>query len=134
MDTNGGKITVLGDFTISLENMERISKINKGKVKFFVAKIDNEDVLVSKNNKGDLLGIYSEKSSEGISQISFLKGQIVYPQVETYLNVRSAPNSKGAIVAEAYPEDALTVLEVLDGWVKVSLNGIEGYVSSDYVK
>ncbi len=59
---------------------------------------------------------------------------IVYAQVETYLNVRSAPNSNGEIIVKAYPEDGLKVLEVLEGWVKIELNGKEGYVSSDYVK
>jgi len=61
-------------------------------------------------------------------------GSMVYAQVETYLNVRSAPISSGTIIAKAYPKDGLQVLEVLEGWVKVSFNGSEGYVSSDYVK
>jgi uncharacterized protein YgiM (DUF1202 family) len=58
----------------------------------------------------------------------------VYAQVETYLNVRSAPNSNGEIIAKAYPKDGLKILEVLDGWVKIELNGTEGYVSKDFVK
>ena len=62
------------------------------------------------------------------------KGSTVYAQVDTYLNVRSVPNSNGEIIAKAYPKDALNVLEVLEGWVKVALNGKEGYVSSEFVK
>ncbi|QCE43434.1 SH3 domain-containing protein [Psychroserpens sp. NJDZ02] len=59
---------------------------------------------------------------------------MVFAQVETYLNVRSAPISSRTIIAKAYPKHGLQVLKVLEGWVKVSFNGSEGYVSSDYVK
>lgn len=77
------------------------------------------------NNKGKI-----KKNKKN----TFTIGAIVFPQVDTYLNVRSAPNSNGEIIAKAYPKDALRVLEVLDGWVKIGLNGTEGYVSSEFVK
>ncbi len=64
---------------------------------------------------------------------SFATGSMVYAQVETYLNVRSTPSSSGEILAKAYPTDKLKVLEVLEDWVKIEFNGVEGYVSSDYV-
>lgn len=88
-------------------------------------------------------GTISEKNStylstkEGLfkkNKNSLLRvDSIVYAQVETYLNMRSTPNSSGDIIAKAYPKDALKVLEVLDGWVKVELNGKQGYVSKDFV-
>ena len=89
---------------------------------------------IFKSEESSNFGSYIDINSLKLIDNLFKVASTVYPQVETYLNVRSAPSSKGAIVAEAYPKDALTVLEVLDGWLKVSLNGIEGYVSSDYVK
>ncbi len=71
---------------------------------------------------------------EETNKSSFKLNSTVYAQVESYLNVRSAPNSNGAIIAKAYPKDGLKVLEILDAWVKIELNGKQGYVSSDYVK
>ncbi|MBE7653801.1 SH3 domain-containing protein [Tenacibaculum finnmarkense] len=69
-----------------------------------------------------------------IKNNSLMVGSIVYAQVETYLNMRSAPNSNGDIIAKAYPKDGLKVIEVLDGWLKIELNGKQGYVSSEFVK
>ncbi len=118
------KITILGEFTISLENFEKINKANQKEIQFFVTNIKNEDVLVSKNDKGEVLGVYNKE---------IIKGSIVYAQVETYLNVRSKPNSNADIVSKAYSTDKLKVLEVLKDWVKIEFNGVEGYVSSDYI-
>ncbi len=74
------------------------------------------------------------KTGKLINKNIFTVGSIVYAQVETYLNVRSAPNSNGDIIAKAYPKDDLKVIEVLDDWVKIALNGKEGYVSKDFVR
>jgi len=62
--------------------------------------------------------ITSEGIIKKINHNSLKIGSTVYAQVETYLNVRSEPNSS----------------EVLGSWLKVSLNGKEGYVSIDFVK
>ncbi|ADV48992.1 SH3 type 3 domain protein [Cellulophaga algicola DSM 14237] len=68
------------------------------------------------------------------SKNSFTIGSTVYAQVDTYLNVRSTPNSTGAIIEKAYPKDGLKVLEILEAWVKIELNGKQGYVSKDFVR
>jgi len=100
----------------------------------------SEDYIVTeykgfRDNKNKLKKIKITKGGEFLEiKKTFTKGVLVYPQVETYLNVRSAPNSSGDIIAKAYPEDGLKVIEVLEGWLKVSLNGTEGYVSSEFVK
>jgi len=65
---------------------------------------------------------------------TFKVGAVVYAKMATYLNVRTLPSTNGNVIAKAYPEDGLKVLEVLEGWIKVSLNNIEGYVSSEFVK
>ncbi len=121
---NKQELYISSDKEYQLTKKEVIEK-NSFSTKVIEKDLQLIDALISKNDKGEVLEVYNKEIN---------KGSIVSPQVETYLNVRSAPSSKGAIVAEAYPKDALTVLEVLDGWLKVSLSGIEGYVSSDYVK
>ena len=123
------KVTILGDFTISLDNFEKINKVKQKEALFYVTNINNEDVLVSKNDKGDILGVYNK---EIIAKT--IKGSIVYAQVETYLNIRSSPDANASIIGKAYPKDSLKVLEIFENWVKIELNGKQGYVSSDFVK
>ena len=49
------------------------------------------------------------------------------------LNVRKAPNTDSEIVEKVGNDERYSVLEVLDGWVKISIDGEEGYVSDEYV-
>ncbi|MCR1024160.1 SH3 domain-containing protein [Cellulophaga baltica] len=94
-------------------------------------KITNKKITTySISSTGEFIKIKEEE----IKKNPFLLGSTVYAQVETYLNVRSIPNSNSDIIEKAYPKDALRVLEVLDSWVKIEINGKEGYVSKDFVK
>ncbi|WBX78221.1 SH3 domain-containing protein [Tenacibaculum ovolyticum] len=104
------------DYTISKYKGQR-----KNKVFFKRLKILND-------------GSFKEVRGNTNSYSVINKGGVVYAQVDTYLNMRSAPNTTGTIVGKIYPTDKLMVLEVLTNWVKVSLNGTEGYVSSEFVK
>ena len=70
--------------------------------------------------------ILSKKQIDNLKQLktkqrnnNITLNSIVYAQVKTYLNVRSAPNSSGTIIAKAYPTNALKVVEVLEGWLKI---------------
>lgn len=51
----------------------------------------------------------------------------------TTLYVRAEPNTESTIVTLVPIEEELEVLEELDGWVKVNIDGDEGYVSAEYV-
>ena len=51
----------------------------------------------------------------------------------TTLYVRAEPNTESTIVTLVPIEEELEVLEEQEGWVKVNIDGDEGYVSSDYV-
>ncbi|KGK30887.1 SH3 domain-containing protein [Cellulophaga sp. E6(2014)] len=117
----------LGDFVIAQPNVERDGVKQKS---FKISEQDNTITIEQFLDKKPLskLEISSKKDCVKSNQ------KILYAQVETYLNVRSVPNSSGSIIAKAYPKDALRVLEVLEGWVKIELNGKEGYVSKDFVK
>jgi len=137
-------------FIITLKDNKIISLISDSKNDFFHSMnffIDKDlKVTFYENNgrspKEKIINTYqiindgSFKEIKGNSNsYSFIKiGKIVYPKVDTYLNIRSTPNSEGNVIGKAYSTDALKVIEVLDNWLKVSLNGKEGYVSSEYVK
>ena len=49
------------------------------------------------------------------------------------LRVREEPNTDSPIITLVAEGEALEVVEVLDGWVKVLLDNDEAYVSADYV-
>ena len=51
----------------------------------------------------------------------------------TTLKVREAPGMDAAVLGLVPIEDQLSVLEELDGWVKVSIEEGEGYVSHEFV-
>ena len=49
------------------------------------------------------------------------------------LNVRDQATTESAILTQVPKGEELEYLETLDGWVKVSVDGEEAYVSADYV-
>ena len=60
----------------------------------------------------------------------------VFPKVETYLNIRSAPNVENSkIIAKAYPNDKLFVLGHIDEkWALIYFNSSFGYVDRDFIR
>ena len=52
----------------------------------------------------------------------------------TTLYVRSDPSKDASVIGMVPMEDELQVLDELDGWVKVSVEEGDGYVSSEFVK
>lgn len=51
------------------------------------------------------------------------------------LNVRSYPSTSGQIVAQLNPGSTVEVMNINNGWAKVSLtNGRQGYVSANYIR
>ncbi len=49
------------------------------------------------------------------------------------LNVREQPGLDGAILTQVPEGEELEYVETVDGWVKVSIDGEEAYISSEYV-
>jgi len=49
------------------------------------------------------------------------------------LNIRAKASADGKVLAVARRGDVLSVLELSDGWLKVSADGVTGYVSPEYV-
>lgn len=49
------------------------------------------------------------------------------------LNVREQPSLEGAILTQVPEGEELEYVETVDGWVKVSIDGEEAYISSEYV-
>ena len=51
----------------------------------------------------------------------------------TSLNLRSAPSTDGQVIAALPQYSPISIGEGVNGWYKVTYNGVEGYVSADYV-
>lgn len=49
------------------------------------------------------------------------------------VNVRSLPGTSASIIGGANKDDPVTVLGSSNGWTKVLINGMEGYIASNYV-
>lgn len=49
------------------------------------------------------------------------------------LNVREEPNTDSAVLTQVLQGEELEYVETLDGWIKVSIDGEEAYVSAEYV-
>lgn len=53
---------------------------------------------------------------------------------EPYLNIRLSPSSNANKIGEVKKGERVTIEESVNGWHKVTVNGVTGWVSSDYVK
>lgn len=49
------------------------------------------------------------------------------------VNVRDEPNTESAVLTRVPAGEELEYMETLDGWIKVSIDGDEAYISADYV-
>ncbi len=49
------------------------------------------------------------------------------------LNVRDEPNTESAVLTQVPKGEEIEYVETLDGWIKVSIDGEEAYVASEFV-
>ena len=54
--------------------------------------------------------------------------------VNSYLNMRAAPNTQADVLRQLYYGQQLIVLEEGEQWLKVALDGLTGYVMKDFVQ
>ncbi|MCI8466295.1 MAG: SH3 domain-containing protein [Lachnospiraceae bacterium] len=62
-----------------------------------------------------------------------LENKVVTTVVDTYLNIRQEPSEDSEIVGRLYEGSAGEVLEIAEGWTKISSGGVEGWVHNEYV-
>ena len=53
---------------------------------------------------------------------------------EPYLNIRLSPSASANKIGEVKKGERVTIEESVNGWHKITVNGVTGWVSSDYVK
>ena len=55
-------------------------------------------------------------------------------EVEDVVNIRLYPTEDSDIVGEAHPGDEILFLVESDGWSRVTVNGVSGYIRNDLLK
>lgn len=55
-------------------------------------------------------------------------------EVEDIVNIRLYPTEDSDIVGEAHPGDEILFLVESDGWSRVTVNGVSGYIRNDLLK
>ena len=105
--------------------------IKEGKeVSYILGKRDGKFILISKGINKEILNIYND-----IIEGEDMPIKEVFPKIETYLNIRSAPNTGASkIIGKVYISDKLFVLGDLGEWSIIYFNGIYGYVNNEFIK
>lgn len=75
----------------------------------------------------------SEKAEEPAVAPVVVRGDNIGVVICDNVNFRSGPSTDDEILFTMTADTELTLLDVANGWCKVSLNGQEGYVSGTYV-
>ena len=73
-----------------------------------------------------------EKTDEESNEDSEMDG--VNYEVEDVVNIRLYPTEDSDIVGEAHPGDEILFLVESDGWPRVTVNGVSGYIRNDLLK
>lgn len=82
--------------------------------------VDNTETEIAENNT--------------IEQTPVEKTLIAVPHSTTSVNVRSGPGTEYDRIGSAYTDCEYEIIEVLDsGWTKLYYDGMEGYISSEFL-
>ena len=90
-----------------------------------------EDANKEEENKDEEISS-EEKTDEESSEDPTMDG--VNYEVEDVVNIRLYPTEDSDIVGEAHPGDEILFLVESDGWSRVTVNGVSGYIRNDLLK
>lgn len=93
-----------------------------------------EDASKEEENKDEEMISEEEKTDEESSEDQDLEMDGVNYEVEDVVNIRLYPTEDSDIVGEAHPGDEILFLVESDGWSRVTVNGVSGYIRNDLLK
>lgn len=114
------------------EEGEIVGKLYDNSVGEFISEQDGWYEIQSGNCTGFVKAEYVVTGDDAIALAKEV-GTRIATVTTTTLKVREQPGMDTTVLGLVPIEDELTVLEELDGWVKVSIEEGEGYVSNEYV-
>lgn len=140
------KILLVLGLTIVLASCSNDSYVSKrhpeGKSETQVSEEDNtekkeetkEDASKEEENKDEEMISEEEKTDEESSEDKDPTMDGVNYEVEDVVNIRLYPTEDSDIVGEAHPGDEILFLVESDGWSRVTVNGVSGYIRNDLLK
>ena len=87
-----------------------------------------EEIITPDDNTSN-----NNDSNEGTSEDVSVETVKMYVIAETGLNVRKGPSTKDEKIGTLYKGTEVTVHSTVDGWSKITVDGMEGYVSNQYL-
>lgn len=96
-------------------------------------KEDNGTAETKEENKDEETDT-EEKTEEESSEDQDPTMDGVNYEVEDVVNIRLYPTEDSDIVGEAHPGDEILFLVESDGWSRVTVNGVSGYIRNDLLK
>lgn len=82
--------------------------------------------------EGYVLGSYIISGNDAMVRADSAAAEMATITCDT-LMLRQEPNTESSIVAQMPNGEKIEVIEKLDGWIKASVDGDEGYCNSEYV-
>lgn len=116
------------------EEAEIVGKLYDKSVGTYLSEKDGWYEIASGNCRGYVKAEYVVTGTDAIALAKEV-GKRIATVTTTTLYVREMPSTESSVIGMVPIEDELTVVEegVDEGWVKVSIEEGEGYVSSEYV-
>ncbi len=117
----------------SEDDGEIIGKLYDDSVGTFIEETDGWYKIKSGRVEGYVKAEYCVTGEDAV-ELAKEVGKRIATVTTTTLKVRSGPSTDDEVLGLVPIEDELVVTEEMDGWVKVSIEEGEGYVSMDYVE
>lgn len=89
--------------------------------------------IQSGNVKGWVSADYLLTGDQALEVVNDAAAHVAKVTTQT-LRVRTKPSTKSSVMTTVAKGEMLEVIEELDGWIKISIDNEEGYISSDYAK
>ncbi len=118
--------------SIPSEEGDILGKLYDESVGTFIEEVDGWYKIKSGSVEGYVKAEYCVTGEDAV-ELAKKVGTRIATVTTTTLKVRSGPSLDDEVLGLVPIEDELVVEEELDGWVKVSIEEGDGYVSTDYV-
>ena len=93
----------------------------------------SETVVLEDVNNDNLFAGVEENDAPTVADPANPYANIGIANVSEYLSVRASADKNAEVLGKLYPQGAATVLEVLDGWYKITSGNVTGYVLAEYL-
>lgn len=110
------------------ENETQVSEVENTE-----KKEDNATAETKEENKDEETDTEEKKDEESSEDQDPTMDGVNY-EVEDVVNIRLYPTEDSDIVGEAHPGDEILFLVESDGWSRVTVNGVSGYIRNDLLK